>query len=341
MINLPTKLQLATAALALAAALPAGLPAYAGTPANTLVDGTTDTVTSLDPAGQYDFGSDTADRPFLQHLLVIPPGGGVPVPELATSCAPGATEATWTCDLRKGVKFHNGDDFTSTDVKFSYDRVIKIHDSSGIWTLLDNLDSVTVDGPYKVTFHLKKPQATWDYFLGTSAGYIVDHNVYSGDKLRANTDTQVGTGPYKLVKFVPGQTAVYTAFKGYWGDQPKIPNLIITYYSKSSTMKLALQQGEIDMVFRSFTPTELTSLQDQPNLKVWNGPGVAIRYLVFNTERAPTNNPAVRQAIAALFPRDTIANKVYHGFVKPLYSMVPAGLPGHIDAFAKVYGAQA
>ena len=68
------------------------------------------------------------------------------------------------------------------------------------------------------------------------------------------------------------------------------------------------------------------------------GDGVVIRYLVFNPTRAPTNNPAVRKAIAYLIPRQTIANRVYHGFVKPLYSMVPAGLPGHIDAFATMYG---
>ena len=63
-----------------------------------------------------------------------------------------------------------------------------------------------------------------------------------------------------------------------------------------------------------------------------------IRYLVLNTKIAPTDNPAVRQAIAYLMPRATIASRVYHGLVKPLYSMVPAGLPGHVDAFAELYG---
>jgi peptide/nickel transport system substrate-binding protein len=71
---------------------------------------------------------------------------------------------------------------------------------------------------------------------------------------------------------------------------------------------------------------------------VHSGNGVVIRYLVFNPTRAPTNNIAVRKAIAYLMPRQTISTRVYHGFVKPLYSMVPAGLPGHIDAFATQYG---
>ena len=81
-------------------------------------------------------------------------------------------------------------------------------------------------------------------------------------------------------------------------------------------MKLALQNGEIDMAFRDFTPTELTSLGKAKGIKVHTGNGVVIRYLVFNVKRAPTNNLAVRKAIAYLMPRQTIATRVYHGFVQ-------------------------
>ena len=60
--------------------------------------------------------------------------------------------------------------------------------------------------------------------------------------------------------------------------------------------------------------------------------------MVFNVTRAPTNNIAVRKAVAYLMPRQTIATRVYHGFVTPLYSMPPAGYPSHIDSFATTYG---
>ena len=109
------------------------------------------------------------------------------------------------------------------------------------------------------------------------------------------------------MKFTAGQQAVFRTYSGYWGPKAKTPNLIIHYYSKSSTMKLALQNGEIDMAFQTFTPTELTSLTKAKGLEVYTGPGGLIRYLVFNVKRAGTNNPAVRKAIAYLMPRQAIA----------------------------------
>src|SRR5205807_753331 len=145
---------------------------------------------------------------------------------------------------------------------------------SGIYGLLANLKNVTTNGDFSVTFNLKSPQSTWPFILTTGAGTIVDHKVYPADKIVANTDVKnlVGTGPYVLSKFTPGQQAVF------------------------------------------------------------------IRYLVLNVKRAPTNNPAVRKAIAYLFPRQVIASRVYHGNVQPLYSMVPAGLPGHSNSFGELYG---
>jgi peptide/nickel transport system substrate-binding protein len=110
-----------------------------------------------------------------------------------------------------------------------------------------------------------------------------------------------------LTKYSPVQQAVFTKNENYWGTPAKTDNLIIRYYSKSSTMKLAIQRGEIDMSYQSFTPNEITSLQKQKGVRVYNGAGGRIRYLTMNVTRPPADNVAVRRAVAYLMPRQTIA----------------------------------
>lgn len=302
-----------------------------------LVSGTTDTITNLDPAGNYDFGSFAADVNIYEQLMGFANGAKLQ-PVLATRCfALTRNNKTWRCNLRRGVTFHDGSEFDSADVKHTFDRVIKINDPSGISSLLGNLKSTRTNGKYAVTFTLKSPQSTWPLILATGGGFIVPSS-YPANKLQANNQEQIGTGRYKLTRYTPGQQAVYEVNEDYWGAKPRNDGLIVRTYAKSSTMKIAIERGEIDMAFQTFTPTELASLRKRKGLRVYSGNGAVIRYLVLTVNRAPTNNIAVRRALAYAFPRQSVASRVYRGDVKPLYSMPPAGLPGHIDAFAARYG---
>jgi peptide/nickel transport system substrate-binding protein len=330
-----------TAVAAMAAVAVVAATAYgSGKAGGILVDGTTGTVVNIDPANEYDYDSFTVDLLMYQGLYGFPHGAKLQ-PVLATGCTHTADLKTWTCNLRHGVKFADGTPMTSADVKYSFDRVQKIKGDQGIWTLLTYLKSTTTKGPYTVVFHLTAADSVWPFILSTNAGYIVEKAKYPADKILANTDVAnlVGTGPYQLTKFTPGQQAVFTPNKYFWGTKPKNSGVIINYFSKSSTMKLALQQGSLDMAFQTFTPTEITAMRKNNALTVHSAPGVVIRYLVFNVKRPPFNNINVRKAIAYLMPRQTIASRVYHGTVTPLYSMVPKGLPGAQESYKTLYGA--
>ena len=124
----------------------------------------------------------------------------------------------------------------------------------------------------------------------------------------------------------------------YKGEDPAQTNTaIIQYFDKASALKLAVEQGDVDVAYRSLSPTDLEDLKGADGVNVVQGDGAEIRYLNFNLDLQPGDNDAqklaVRQAVAQTIDRQSIVDNVYNGTVKPLYSMIPASLPYHTEAF--------
>ena len=303
-----------------------------------IVLGTTDKVISLDPAGAYDLGSWTLQWNLYQALLKIKPGTSQVVPDAANCDWTNTT--TYTCKLMPGLVFSNGDPLDAAAVKFSIDRVIKINDPNGPSSLLATLDNVSVQGTDTVVFKLKAPNSTFPYVLTTGAGNIVDPKVFPPDKLLADSQV-IGSGAYLLKSFTKDQQAVLLPNKRYKGTDVLANSGVIVHYEQTaSTLKLDVEQGNVDVAWRNLSPTDVASLQKETDkVKVVTGSGIEIRYMVFNTSMAPVNNVAVRQAIAYSIDRASIAKNVYNGTVQPLYSMVPQGLAGANTAYQALYGA--
>jgi peptide/nickel transport system substrate-binding protein len=322
---------------------PSGGSTNGGGGGQTITIGTTDQVISLDPAGAYDFGSSFFINNLYQFLMNVPAGQKTPQPDAAQSCS--FTKPTeYTCTMKPGLKFSNGDPLTAKDVAFSYTRIVKIADPNGPSSLLANMKSVSAPSDSKVVFKLKNPNdQTWPYILGTSAGPIVDSKVFPPDKELPDSQI-IGSGPYKLVSFDKNQQASLTANTNYSGaNTPKTPNIIVKTYSEASNLKLNVQSGAIDIAYRTLTPSDIASLSSNSNLKVIKGAGGELRYIVFNFKTMPGSTPAqkeaVRKAMAYSVDRNQLATQVYKGTYQPSYSMVPPGIAGATTPFKDVYGA--
>src|SRR6476661_1048599 len=122
----------------------------------TLTIGTSDKITTLDPAGAYDNGSFTVMIQVFPFLMNTPPGSPDVKPDIAES-ASYTSPTEYTVKLKPGLKWANGHDLTSSDVKFTFDRQIKINDPNGPASLLGNLASVSAPDPTTVVFKLKTP----------------------------------------------------------------------------------------------------------------------------------------------------------------------------------------
>ena len=319
----------------------------------TLTVGTTDKITALDPAGAYDNGSLTVMTQVYPFLMNTPPGSPDVQPDIAQS-ASFTSPTEYTVKLKPGLKWANGHDLTSSDVKFSFDRQLKINDPNGPASLLYNLSSTEAKDPTTVVFHLKSPNdQVFPQILTTNAGPIVDEQVLSPTALTpddAIVKANAFAGQYTLVKYDKNTLLQYKAYSGYKGllGAPKTQSVNVKYYADPSNLKLDVQQGDIDVAFRTLSPTDIADLRKNKNVNVVDGPGGEIRYIVFNFNtqpygaKTPQADPkkalAVRQAVADLIDRKQIADQVYKGTVKPLYSYVADGLTGATDSLKGLYG---
>ena len=308
--------------------------------------GTTDKVTTLDPAGAYDLGSWTLMYNMYQTLLTIPAGENEPVGDAAESCEY-TDPQTFTCTLKDGLTFANGHELTSSDVKFSLERNIAIADPNGASGLLASItneeggvDPAAIETPddQTITFHLNKPDTTFQFVLTTNASAIVDEEVFPADKLIADTEA-VGSGPFSMEQYKAGQQAVLVANGEYDGPRAaKSEQVFVSYFQSPATLKQAVENGEVDVAWRSLSPTDINDLKESDSVEVIEGEGSEIRYFVWQLGTPVGKDKATRQAVAELIDREAIAQNAYAGTVDPLYSIVPPGFAGQVNAFQEKYG---
>ena len=342
---------LSAAALAFAGCS-AGQPADDASGSSITV-GTTDKVTTLDPAGSYDNGSLAVQTQVFPYLLNTDYQSTDVVPDLAES-AEFTSPTEYTVTLPEGLKWANGNDLTADDVKFSFDRQIAIADPNGASSLLYNLDSTEVVDDTTVVFHLKaENDQVFPLILTSFPGAIVDDEVFAADALTPDDEIVAANafaGPYTITSYDFNTLISFKKNPDYKGllAEAKTDTVNLKYYAESSNLKLDVQEGGIDVAYRSLSATDIDDLKGNDKVNVVEGPGGEIRYIVFNFDtqpygaKTPEADPAkalaVRQAVADLIDRDELADQVYKGTYTPLYSYVPAGLAGAIEPLVEMYG---
>ena len=325
---------------------------------DTLIMGTTDSVESgLDPGKAYDFFGWEIIGDTGSGLVDIRPGSAAGpndiVPALATSWSASPDGLTWTFNLRQGVKFDDGREFTADDVKYTFDRnVWKLAIPEGPQVGIgfgDIIKSVNVTDKYTVVLYLNIPFAPFASLMACQCAFIVNSKYAPEDAAveyaegDARASSPMDLGPYVLTKWVrvagKDNEMRLDANPNYWnatGGYPKTPHIIIKFYSDATALRLAIEAGEVDIAFRQLRSTDINDLRTKPDLKVWEGVGAFIQYLLFQEKMKPFDNPEIRRAVAAAIDRPTLTSTVFLGQAAPLYSMIPNGMTGHVDAFKEL-----
>ncbi|MGC9537958.1 ABC transporter substrate-binding protein [Streptomyces sp. UG1] len=315
-----------------------------GETGSSVVMGMSDDVLATDPASGYDPGSWLLFNNVFQSLLSFPKGAVEPQPEAARECAFSDTKATvYQCTLKDGLKFSNGDALTSKDVKFSFDRMLKINDPDGPAVMFPTLDKVETPNDETVVFRLNTPDATFPSKIASGAGSIVNANEYEADALRKDGQA-IGSGPYKLDRF-DDKEAVFSVNENYKGTAD-VRNSGVTlkfFHGDQDALKKSLLDNEIDIAYRGLTAGDIADVEKSggdSGAEVVEGSSAEVQHLVFNMDDPVAGKLGVRKAIAYLIDRDALIKDVYQGTATPLYSIIPAGISGHNTAFFDTYGAR-
>lgn len=214
---------------------------------------------------------------------------------------------------------------------------------SGVFALLSTIDRVETLGDHEVVFHLKTADATFPFKLSTPVAGIVNSKEYKKDKLRKGFAID-GSGPYTMRAEVKDNVmvkATFTKNPNYQGLLiPKNDKVVLEPFKDADSMGAALDKGDIDLMTRTMSPDQIRTLQNTrvSNVELVEATGLEIRYLGFNTNAPSVKSKAVRQAMAQVIDRGELVSKVYGTEAQPLYSLVPATITGHTNAFFNTYG---
>lgn len=250
--------------------------------------------------------------------LVVPNPNNLKMePSLATKWTTSPDNLTWTFTLRDGVTFHDGSSFDSSDVVYSYKRIIdeKLANSYRFATVKD----VVAKDPKTVVITLTKPTPNLLALLGAFKGMaILPDGAEKKMDLTKKTD---GTGPFELVSSDASHT-VLKAYDKYWGGKPKIGGVEFRYISEPAAALTALKNGEVQWT-DNIPPQNIDSLKKDSAVHLESTASVDYWYMSMNYAHKPFDNELVRKAIATAVDRDAVTKAAKFGAARPNETAIP------------------
>ncbi len=264
-------------------------------------------------------------------LVRIKPGRASPEfiePDIAESWTSNKDGTEWTFKLRQGVQcHHNYGEFTAEDAVYSIQRAATKATSS-FSNDYTAVASATAPDKYTVVVKLKGPVPG---FLGYLANYHGGNMVCkkAAEEMKENfAKKPIGTGPFEFAEYQPQQFVKLVANKKYFRGAPALEGITYRYIPSDATRDLALQSGEVDMIYGKQDQTWVERLRKLPGVKVGVMEPAEMSALYINTKSAPLDNPKVRQALAHAIDRKGIV--AFKGALvsREPVSVVPSGYLG-------------
>lgn len=286
---------------------------------DTLVYALNTDVQSLDPQIQNDTTSEQVVKMLYNTLLKFEDDGTV-VGDLAESWSVSEDKLTWTFNLKQGVKFHNGKELTSADVKATFDRALNA-EAGGLRTteIIKMFTAVEAPDPYTVTITTDGPYGPMESLMCNMSLGIMDADYIEqyGLDLGTSVEGENGTGPFKVVSWERDQEIVVERFDDYFGTPAKLQTVVYTVIPEAASRVIALETGEVDVIDKP-TNEDLERLEaDTENFTVLRKPTISQRLFRFGCNDPIISNTKVRQAIVYAIDRQAIIDALFTGSAYP------------------------
>jgi peptide/nickel transport system substrate-binding protein len=253
-----------------------------------------------------------------------------PQPYLAESWELSDTSVTFK--LRSDVKWHDGEPVTAEDVKFTFELAKNPETASLLGSAyLNMVESATVVDPNTIRFAFIEPHAQpLDAFWWAPLPKHQLGNVPAAELSQAQFNNQpVGSGPFKFVSWDKGQNLTLEAnpqFPAGLGGRPKLDRVVFRIIPEATTRQTEFLTGQIDVNY-NVLPEGAQQIEKQRGVDLAHYPAREFTYLGWNNERAPFNDPRVRQALAMTVDRQKIVDALMFGMAKPAGSVIPTFSP--------------
>ena len=255
---------------------------------------------------------------------------------------------TWEFKLRPNVRFHDGTPFTAADVVYSVKRASNVPNSPAPFSgAVSNIGSMDVLDALTLRIHTKTPAPGFLEQIGML--FIVSKHATEGHQSNqyVSPAVAVGTGPYKLKRWVPGDNLELVRNDDYWGPKPPFDTVTIRFVANDAARMSALLSGSVDLI-DNVPPVNVPRLKRDPAITLYSGASARLIYLALDSSRQqspfvtgtdgeplrsnPLRDLRVRQAISKMIDRSAITQYLLNGAGVPAGQIVPPGVGGYSPA---------
>jgi peptide/nickel transport system substrate-binding protein len=288
---------------------------------------------SMDPHAIYDVTSENLRLNLYDHLYRYLDNPPKIHPWLAESYSVSEDALKWTFNLRKGAKFHNGDEVTAEAVKYSMERLLALgKGASALFKPIVDPANVKVKDQYTVEFHLNEPYAPFLSIMPTFC--VVNPKVVEGKPGPWGSEwlsqNEAGSGAYVLESYSPGTGWTAKRFKEFWMGWPDkyVEKIEFRTIHETASRVMALQKGDIQGCDGYLPVEQIEKLEKDSNIQVFEEQSMRIFLIRMHNQRSPFNDVHVRRAISHAFDYDSFINQILKGRVARNPGPIPNNMWG-------------